>query len=249
MLSLGELWFASASTFNDPFDTSIPHRVDLSNRQQLARWANDFFRREFPQFDRASRRRAVRLRLKEIRKDREYAERQHAIQVEQNIERFGICSLCATKESTLLWGHYADGHRGFCVGLGADRIRHLQELVARDNRLLQLVRVEYEKNMPQINLFASILEDTWEAESMKVLKTKSKEWDYEQEWRLVLWNATQVALQAGSLIVSEITLGCRVDPNRRTELLLFMDKIEAPIPVYEAVKHRTEFRFQFVKIR
>jgi hypothetical protein len=88
-------------------------------------------------------------------------------------KQVGVFSLSATCNSPLMWEQYADGHRGFVVGLNsADRF-----FKAREHGFGRPMRVQYSTERP-----------TWSwatlAEPNRFL-TKSVNFMYEQEWRVL----------------------------------------------------------------
>lgn len=93
---------------------------------------------------------------------------------------FGIYSLsrCATDE--LLWAHYGDSHRGFCLEYDIDLLR--------DYKLQNewLVNVDYSEQVPVITASDLYSKDAIkEVVAQKLLGTKSRRWEYEQETRLI----------------------------------------------------------------
>ncbi len=86
------------------------------------------------------------------------------------IESFGILSLSMRSDSTLMWSHYAESHSGFAIGFNLnhpffDSERFLVEAVKYSNE-----RVEFDKKKD----FNS-----------DIYFTKSFEWSYEQEFRII----------------------------------------------------------------
>jgi hypothetical protein len=77
--------------------------------------------------------------------------------------RFGLICFCENWYNPLLWSHYADKHRGICLGFDVD-----------DHRLKAVRYVEERPDlqMPLTNESAN-----------ELLFTKYREWQYEQEWR------------------------------------------------------------------
>jgi len=99
---------------------------------------------------------------------------------------FGVLSLAETPVSPLMWSHYADGGRGFLIEFDSshpwfsdkrddsDSFRHLRKVSYIERS------PSYFLNMPdQIALY-----------------TKSIEWNYEQEWRIIR-NFNDARLNAG----------------------------------------------------
>jgi hypothetical protein len=78
-------------------------------------------------------------------------------------ERFGLICFCEDWYNPLLWSHYADKHRGMCLGFELD-----------DQRLRAVKYVEARQNlrMPPTKESAD-----------ELLFTKYRDWQYEKEWR------------------------------------------------------------------
>lgn len=80
--------------------------------------------------------------------------------------------LCFSRDwkNPVQWSHYAEGHRGLCLGF---------EMPTRC-----LIKVHYRRNRPRVNVAAIEAADrTAEAEMQKVLRTKYIHWRYEKEMR------------------------------------------------------------------
>jgi len=82
--------------------------------------------------------------------------------------RFGVLCFTERKTDLLQWAHYADHHRGICLGFN---VSHSQgkygpvEYVSERFPFPETLDVEF---------------------SWRLLRTKSKIWDYEKEWRVFL---------------------------------------------------------------
>lgn len=84
--------------------------------------------------------------------------------------------MSATPYELLLWSHYADNHRGFCV----------QYERCSENVLGQkAVRVTYTKKRP-VSLLQTLVANRTLPRCIEVVVTsKAPNWAYEKEWRLV----------------------------------------------------------------
>src|SRR5215469_5085557 len=78
-------------------------------------------------------------------------------------EKFGLLCFSEDWVNPLLWSHYADKHRGICLGFDMD-----------DRALRQ---VSYVRERPALRLPLS------EENADQLLWTKYWDWKYEQEWR------------------------------------------------------------------
>lgn len=95
-----------------------------------------------------------------------------------------LCSLSKVKDSILMWSHYCYNHRGVCIGLDIDRvIEAVPPLFGSVYSKPLVLDVQYKDIIERPNAYLysnDIFFYQW--------KTKAKEWEYEQEVRLVMPN-------------------------------------------------------------
>jgi hypothetical protein len=132
-------------------------------------------------------------------------------------DRIGVLCLSSVCDSSLMWSHYADGHRGFVIGMNQrspwfDRPR-------ADDDCYQLLEIEYGHPAASVSLL----------ELGRGTQMKAPEWSYEREWRMCapLEDADQVTEKDGEAIylfsippecISEIILGSRTTTAMRGAL-------------------------------
>lgn len=95
-------------------------------------------------------------------------------QMEHIRNRLFIGALSARKNSMLMWSHYGNSHKGFCLGY------NVQNLI--DTHKYLLLPVIYSDTIPYIDPKVAIETNTLPLIS---IATKSKDWSYEEEWRIV----------------------------------------------------------------
>lgn len=88
----------------------------------------------------------------------------------------GILCLSEVRDSLLMWGHYTDNHRGFVIGFDQ---HHPFFSVRRgpEDEFGFLRQVKYCRSRPRVTLADTTGEEWFE--------TKSDEWAYEKEWRMM----------------------------------------------------------------
>lgn len=91
--------------------------------------------------------------------------------------KLGIYSLAKTYSNELLWAHYSNSHRGFCIEYEIEKLESNYLVPKEVNRL----PVEYKQN-PQTLTYGDFKEIS---NLKKLFGTKSKEWRYEEEIRLI----------------------------------------------------------------
>jgi len=119
-----------------------------------------------------------------------------------NIQSCGILSLTSKPVNMLMWSHYADQHRGVCVGYN-DKARFFDEFT-HPGGLQKITYIKENENntknrvIKNINkLITSSLECSEEKERRRILievikllfAQKSDHWSYEDEWRIVWYLA------------------------------------------------------------
>lgn len=148
-------WASSTSQLNDPCEGLI-NLEDF--KQQLNHFKNILYQR------------SDKLSLIE--------------QILQNIidmkdTKLGIFSLSRTYSDELLWAHYADSHKGFCIEYD------LEKLLSRQNPKHRHFDVQYSNNIPNLD-FSQLLDQTNpDILIKKMLGYKSQRWEYEQELRII----------------------------------------------------------------
>ena len=102
------VWFSKPSSFNDPFDCGI--NIDL---QKLDKSVQDAVKEVYKQNGKSAEHIPVKeLETKDEDKKAFLRFRSAAYDLIQNV---GIFSLSGINNDLLMWAHYADSHRGFCI--------------------------------------------------------------------------------------------------------------------------------------
>ena len=98
-----------------------------------------------------------------------------------------LLSVSKKKRSTVMWAHYADKHKGAIIGIDFDRIFPKYGI--------KMHAVDYSGRRPQINLLHDISTEEWR----NTLSTKSSEWEYEQEFRMIIGDVYLMDLEQQGL--------------------------------------------------
>ncbi|MEB3754123.1 DUF2971 domain-containing protein [Acinetobacter sp. MD2(2019)] len=133
--------------------------------------------------------------------------------------------------SILMWSHYADSHKGFLVEF---RIPH--PFIAPVPSCLNFLAVKYTNNFPQVlinskNYFENLNGNQMLELVSHLYLTKSKEWSYEKEFRVLSWdydsNNFQTLLKAiPPICISSVVLGAKLekDSNNRKEVIKVIEE-------------------------
>jgi hypothetical protein len=210
-LDKGVLWMSAPDRFNDPFDTTVyfdpdrffmedlPHEEFIAKVQKLdeARARGEPFKPQplvNPIQNKVWRERlhAQILANEEVgRRDKllaisEQIMQEYAAQLRQQMTRyfrsgFSVLSLAGNPTAVLMWSHYSDSHRGFCVEYNfgslppSDLRRRLCFPVLYRAKRTDATRYMAKRDPANFNnLFGQYL-----------CLLKERQWSYEQEWRIV----------------------------------------------------------------
>ena len=126
----------------------------------------------------------------------------------------GISCLSETCDSLLMWAHYANNHRGICVEY---------ELLEINKQLgFSPVPIVYSDER---SVFQNLNPDTLDYDVTEVfiksLTSKSPEWSYEKEWRIIQdntacgskWDSANKGALINMITPSSIILGCMVNQD------------------------------------
>lgn len=90
-------------------------------------------------------------------------------------DKVGIYSLAGRFNHELLWAHYANSHRGFCIEYDLNKLQN-----GYSNEDLYTFKIKYSSRPPQLSLSDITNGNTLNAIN-RVAGFKSKEWKYEEE--------------------------------------------------------------------
>jgi len=137
---------------------------------------------------------------------------------ESHKESLKICSFSETPDSIIMWSHYADQHRGFCIEYG------VEDLPPSDGFVRMLFPVVYsERLFDATRYFQAAIRDRNKFNNLfptLAALYKSPEWSYEKEWRLII--PANLARQAGALRVPKpkaVSLGSRMTEAKRAKVI------------------------------
>lgn len=222
-----ELFLASPKDFNDPFDCRIPNSFELLDTREK--------RKDF--IDSIIDRNSIYIRylgfdpeLEKIKRLAELEENPELFQKNDQKELFdvqdkfiGIISFCGRFDSTLMWAHYANNHKGFCLVFDEQKMKNSGLFGMGGN-------IRYSKDFPKIDPRMRGIE-----KALQQTYTKAIDWSYEQEYRLATYFFPKEPSLEDRIIkfpkdcLIEIILGMRMLENDKNEIIEIANKMEIPI--------------------
>ncbi|WP_185966658.1 DUF2971 domain-containing protein [Clostridium sp. HBUAS56017] len=164
------IWCAPVDSLNDPFEYSI----NLTNEKiieldiELKERSRNYFKNISIEEKKAIIEKSKIEKKSEIDEHREILKKL----VSDGRKKCTIGSLCEEKDLLLLWSHYANEHTGICVEYEVKKIEE------ETNSLFPVI---YSNDMVSA---ADFVPDAGIG-IIKQIATKSTEWCYEKEWRII----------------------------------------------------------------
>lgn len=223
------LWFAQASSFNDPFDSFPFFTLESTPEQYEA-----YVRRIVDKADTEGvpiGREEVFAYLMSLSPD-EIAEKVHEAGGD-NFQGMAVCCLSAVNDQVLMWSHYADSHAGLCL-------RFKTRPLAGDIPDLAY-RVSYSADRPVVNRAT----DTEDYDGLfDAMLVKADFWEYEQEHRLFrregLGGAGLESFAPDRL--NGIIFGARCGPDEQAVVRSWVEERGLEVEFLKAVPDAKQFR-------
>lgn len=234
-----ELYWASPLTFNDPFDCAPVHVLSGSRlKRELA--IRRIFQDQMPHLTKPQikSRAAEAMRRPPQDIEKTMTEGQTAL-----MRHTGVCSLSTVPDNILMWSHYADAHRGICLRF-TPQAKRLPKVDDSDIHFELAYPVKYSEFRPEIDILWKDREGLLD----KMLLTKADFWSYEQEWRMISWNAGPGAYKFPSECLDAIIFGARSSPADRELVAGWVNERPHPIKLYEAKFNGRLFRLDIHEI-
>ncbi|OKL42068.1 DUF2971 domain-containing protein [Pontibacter flavimaris] len=120
-----EIFLAPACSFNVPFDASFPLRYDpkeLTPDKIFIKYVQ-LAKLNYPHFTEKEIHEYVYKHQSEDLLFDEHHLARHNVESQERFDRaFGILSLSAKQDNFLMWSHYANSHKGLCVGIDSSKL-------------------------------------------------------------------------------------------------------------------------------
>ncbi len=172
-LSEAKLWFSDPASFNDPFDCLSDSIIasceaglktmDAPTALEIAMGVSHDIPEALTALSSKTEGEIIRVATNAIR-----------IGMTQAIlKKRGVCCFSENRDDLLMWAHYADSHRGFCLEFDTSFAPFSEQ-----NRFRP---IDYRVTLPALDL--KRLAERDHDQLLEFLHTKASCWKYEREWR------------------------------------------------------------------
>lgn len=186
---------------------------------------------------------------------------------EQNRQKTWICSLSKVHNSLLMWAYYGN-HQGVCVGINMDKAKpYLDNIQCSVFRGAQELEVQYKNVIERPDYFHERI-DYYHYQ----YATKAKDWEHEQEVRLLLidpiqafvpmalpytpkdnkqlidWKEVRAYPQIGCECFDTLYLGIKIDNEKKVEIIKSALTTNPEIKIYQMKIDSEAFRLKDTQI-
>lgn len=225
------LWFNTPEQFNDPFDIFANFQMDEQDRL----YAENLFDKQ-----------GCNIQIvKEISTQDILALQTIGDRSNLHNSKYGITCFSKNNDNILMWAHYADKHQGICLGFDIDeKDIHLEKFMDEKNKELdeslsyKLLQIGYGYNRPEFKFSGNNTEE--------LLRTKSNQWQYENEIRIMARSNKYMAFSKGLYYkpscLKKIILGANMPLIDFLDLYEFKIKNKLNLDLYIAELDKSEYR-------
>jgi len=155
--------------------------------------------------------------------------------IDEYFNKVGILSLCKENTNLVMWSHYADNHKGYCVEYNLNS-NIINQLNFENEDEVFLMKVEYEDTPLDFLSLPSNFQF--------YLRRKSKLWEYESEVRYI--SSKKGIHKIPSDSIKAIYLGANI--NQIVKETIFKLCTEKKINLYQSTLLKNSYALKFEKI-
>lgn len=229
----GELFFATASLFNDPFDCAVAPSFEASP-EAIREYVQDWMRRNGRDPSEHSTEVEAWVAHSSAPEFRQRVRQQYL----SLIGSYGITCFTATATNLLMWSYYSGGHTGVVVGI--DTIRFMQNDFGAPIFPLD---VQYARTFPVVNHYS---DDDFEI-ARKTLATKAHDWDHEEEWRWILVGKSGIVHLTPETITTVI-FGIRTPGDVEATIQSWLAARTPPVDIQRVKAQENSFALEAVNV-
>ena len=231
-----EIYFQKPSKFDDPLDSKITY-VLKGTKAEKRRWLKRnlaLARPELTEQD-INEISSEPSNIKKFFDD--FCKRQS-----KRPDELGIYCLTTLRANILMWTHYSDNHKGFCLEFGYQNDEFFQRALP----------VEYSKEMSTFNLLDTVVGEAHKNADIfaELLLIKAEDWEYQDEWRIV-YTPDQGGPGTHAFpekLLTGVILGLQVAPDNRNKIIKWCRDRKFKPKIYQTKLKGTEFGLDVIPI-
>lgn len=229
VFSTPKIWFSAPAQLNDPFECR-PWLTFNGTRDQIIESLVREIRRLNPNMTpHGATAEAVSIFLQGRHRDPMTWEALRQDLIETLGQKIGLYCLSETSDSILMWSHYADDHRGYCL-----------EFEATDTTPFfgAAQQVIYNEVFPEVDIYNTPKEEQLD----HIFLTKFHGWSYEKEWRIIDHETGPGIHDYPPQLLKGVIFGFRMPEADRNKVKAWIKSAGRTVKYFEAQRHDRQFK-------
>lgn len=235
LFSSPTIWFSAPAQVNDPFECR-PWFTFEGTQDQIVESLTRELRKHNPELTpNNATAHAAAIYLEGRHRDPNTWERLRQDVVARLGQRIGLCCLSKINNSILMWSHYSQDHRGYCL-----------EFEATDTTPVfgAAQKVNYAADFPVVDFFNTQKDKQVDL----IFLTKYLGWAYEEEWRIIDHQAGPGLHEYHADLLKGVIFGLRMPASDRAKIRAWVQKRGHAVKFYEATQHDRQFAIEVREI-
>ncbi len=233
-LKAQSLYMGSPLRFNDPYDCTLSTRINEISDEDLKRLTSHYVKEGG--ILAAAQQKILSTYDAEL-KSLGIGSVKSAIKMNhQNFLKLrGVTCFSEKIDDLLMWGHYGDGYRGFCLEFrtGSEPFKKMRE-------------VKYVNQIPAIDIVSMVVDKTVSHVDL-LYCTKSIKWQYEKEWRIIHEKVGTLYCYPAEALKA-IYFGPKMDREIQEIICLIMQGQNPNVGFWQGELSKSEFKIEFKKV-
>jgi hypothetical protein len=257
-ITKGSIWFSKPSALNDPFDCQLKINIDNQYFESLPLYVNSLgintknviqIAQHIQNCKALGMSESLTIAFIETQLQNQGYQslrqqlQAYKTQLEQTTSNMGVLSLANKNNNLLMWAHYAGFHTGYCLEF--DTQDEVNENILKNSSLTRPVHYgDIYPSLIDLNPFNASMQKLTD----NLLYYKSKEWEYEGEWRCVQQTGDKLYPFPGKL--TGVIFGAKCTDTAQTALIQAIQSLNLPYTVnlYYSVIRENRFAVEIVKM-
>lgn len=152
------------------------------------------------------------------------------------LQKRGVSCFSERRDSLLMWSHYGDHGKGFCLEFSTS------------NEMFQKIRkVRYQDKIPEIDIVAMFCDEDYDTIINNLYCTKATDWAYEQEWRVI---HSEVGTEYGypSSVLTGVYFGPDMQDAAIEIIILILGEHNEDVKLWKGSRSKVSFSVEFQQI-
>jgi hypothetical protein len=213
------MWFSKPARFNDPFDC----KSNLDENYPKANIIQWYMNQGFNSKD--------AHKLFAMATQQQFKSSVKPI-LDKIIADSYVCCFAEEKDNILMWSHYTDCHQGVCLKF---------DITEDPEFFMTPIHVNYSPVYPKENYIKDSNKTIF-----SILTTKSEDWKYEKEIRVVKPSASKNKFGFKKDALREVIFGCKTEPAKIQEIKDLAKKCGFDHVIFsQAITNSDEYKLNF----